>query len=148
MTNYQLPARDADFIGNIKRSNRWPNCSFLTEWTSEEDEIFWNVEVIEEGDYEVDMYYTCRAPDIGSTVYLQFDSEICSSRIREAYDPPLVGEDQDRYPRTESYTKDYKVLKLGRIHLKSDQGLLRLRAKHIQGDAVADFRLLMLKKIN
>ena len=29
----QIPARDGKEHGNIKRSNRWPNCSFFTNWT-------------------------------------------------------------------------------------------------------------------
>ena len=46
----QIPARDGKAHGKIKRSNRWPNCSFFTNWTSPEDKITWEAEVINSGD--------------------------------------------------------------------------------------------------
>ena len=38
--NNILPARDSNFSGFIKRSNRYPNDSFLTNW-SKGDSIYW-----------------------------------------------------------------------------------------------------------
>jgi len=55
----QIPARDGTASGNIKRSNRWPNCSFFKNWTDVADNITWDVEVVEDGDFEVILYYTC-----------------------------------------------------------------------------------------
>lgn len=45
----QIPARDGQAHGNIQRSNRFPNCSFFTNWTSLEDRITWDVEVLRGG---------------------------------------------------------------------------------------------------
>ncbi len=49
--NTQIPARDGIEHGNIKRSNRYPNCSFFTNWVDVDDEITWEVEVLEEGEF-------------------------------------------------------------------------------------------------
>ena len=62
----QLPARDARFSGTIKRSNRWPNCSFLTNWINTQDSISWAVEVLEAGSYEAMIYYTCKEDAVGT----------------------------------------------------------------------------------
>ena len=40
----QIPARDGVAHGNIKRSNKFPNCSYFTNWTSTEDSITWDAE--------------------------------------------------------------------------------------------------------
>ena len=57
----QLPARDALAHGNIKRSNKFPNCSFFRNWTSPEDKITWTAAVGESGTYEVVLYYAAKA---------------------------------------------------------------------------------------
>ncbi|MBT8305540.1 MAG: arylsulfatase, partial [Maribacter sp.] len=62
----QIPARDGIAHGNIKRSNRWPNNSFFTNWNSVKDSITWDVEVLADGDFEVELYYTCPKESVGT----------------------------------------------------------------------------------
>ena len=50
-------------------------------------------------------------------------------------------------PRAESYVKDFKPLRLGEIQLEKGVGQLVLRALEVPGDAVMDFRLLMLNRV-
>lgn len=45
----QLPARDAIPSGAIERSNRYPNDSFFSNWTSTKEEIVWDVDVLADG---------------------------------------------------------------------------------------------------
>jgi arylsulfatase A-like enzyme len=52
----QIPARDGVAHGNIQRSNRFPNCSFFTDWTSRDDKITWNAQVLAAGSYEVEVH--------------------------------------------------------------------------------------------
>ena len=143
----QLPARDAQTDGNITRSNRFPNCSFFTGWTSIDDRITWNAEVLTSGNYDVEIYYTCPAADVGSTIELSFNARHLRGRIAAAHDPPLRGDEHDRVPRTESYVKDFKGLKLGKIQLDKGQGDLTLRAIDLPGSQVMDFRLLLLTRV-
>jgi len=143
----QLPARDGVPHGHIKRSNRWPNCSFFTNWTSTDDSITWDVEVLKEGDYEVTIYYTCPEKDVGSTFVLRFGADSLSGKITGAYDPPLRGMEHDRVKRMESYVKDFKPLKVGTIHFKKGRRQLTLRASNVPGSQVMDFRLMMFNRI-
>jgi hypothetical protein len=143
----QIPARDGHPHGNIQRSNRWPNCSFFTNWKSENDHITWDIEVLESGNYEVVIYYTCRAQDVGSTFQLQFGENTLSSKISVAHDPPLIGMAEDRDEREESYVKDFKPLSMGTITLEKGTGILNLQALEISGEFVMDFRLLVLNKV-
>jgi len=143
----QIPARDGTAHGNIQRSNRYPNCSFFTNWTSTADSITWDAEVLADGDFEVTVYYTCPAESAGSTFQLSFGDEKLVSKITEAHNPPLTGMENDRDPRTESYVKNFKPFKMGTIHLNKGTGTLTLKANEIPGSQVMDFRLLMLKRI-
>jgi len=143
----QMPARDGIAHGNINRSNRFPNCSFLTNWTSVDDKITWDAEVLSDGAYEVEIYYTCPADDVGSTIALSFNGAKLTGRIAQPHDPPLRGGENDRVSRMESYVKDFKPLKLGTIELKKGRGELTLRALDKPGAQVMDVRLIILTRV-
>lgn len=144
----QLPARDGIAHGVIKRSNKYPNCSFFTNWKSPEDVITWDVEVLSDGDYEVIMYYSCTEKNVGSTLFLEFGSSTISKTITAFHDPPLKGIENDRIPRIESYIKDFKPISMGKMKLKKGKGQLTLGTSEIIGDEVIDFRLLLFNKLN
>ena len=144
----QLPARDGQPHGNIARSNRWPNSSFFTSWTSTEDKITWDIKVLEDGWFEAEIYYTCPPQDTGSTFELSFGYSSLSGQITEAHDPPLRGMENDRVLRVESYVKDFRPLNIGKIFLEQGTGQMTLQATNMPGSQVMDFRLLMLKRID
>lgn len=143
----QIPARDGVAHGNIKRSNRFPNCSYCTNWTSIDDKITWDVEVPADGVFDVEVYYTCPAADVGSTIELSFNGARLVGRITEAHDPPLMGDEHDRVERKESYVKDFKSMNLGTIRLEKGKGELTLGALEMPGSRVMDFRLIMLTRV-
>ena len=144
----QIPARDGQAHGNIERSNRFPNCTFFTNWTSLEDRITWDVEVVEAGDFEVTLYYTCPEGDEGSVFELSFGDSRLESRIETAFDTPLTGMEEDRIERMESYVKEFKPLNLGKIHLVTGSGTLSLKALEVPGASVMDVRLLLFERVN
>jgi hypothetical protein len=144
----QIPARDGTEHGNIKRSNRWPNCSFFTNWISPEDSITWEVNVPEPGKFRVKLYYTCPVGDEGSKIQLTVGSNKLVSKIREPHDPPLRGMDEDLSPRMESYVKDWKVLDMGAVELDAGESTMALKALSMPGNSVMDFRLLMFERLD
>jgi arylsulfatase A-like enzyme len=133
-----LPARDGIAHGGIERSNRFPNDSYFTNWTSTDGRITWHVEVETSGKYEAVVYYTCPEEDVGSTVELSFGPSQVRSVLDQAHDPPLVGAEQDRVPRGESYVKDFKPMRLGVMDLEAGRGTLTLRATDMPGGQVMD----------
>ncbi len=139
----QVPARDAQATGGIMRSNRFPNCSYFTNWTSTHEQIKWDAVVGADGKYEVQLQYTCPKEDIGSTIELQFGSAKLQAKLTDAYDPPVRGGEHDRVLRAESYVKDFRTISLGEIELSKGDTGLSLSATNIPGEHVMDFRLLM-----
>ncbi len=144
----QIPARDGVAHGNIERSNRWPNCSFFTNWTSLEDSITWEVEVLQPGEYQVTLYYTCKEGDQGSVFELVHRNSRLKSKIEDPHDPPLTGMENDRVERPESYVKDFKPLNIGTMQLESGEGQLTLKATKMPGSSVMDVRLLFFERVN
>ena len=143
----QIPARDGTAHGNIQRSNRWPNCSYFTNWTRTEDKVSWEAELLADGTFEVEIYYTCPKEALGSTIELSFRGESISTQITESHDPPATGMENDRVERGESYVKDFKPLNMGRIKLEKGKGTLTLKATEIPSSLAMEFRLMMLRRI-
>ncbi len=143
-----MPARDGVAHGNISRSNQYPNCSFFTNWITPDDSITWDVEVLEEGKFQVTLYYTCPVGDEGASFLLTLGDRKLKGKIDVPFDPPLRGMENDRTgQRGESYVKDFKPLNLGIMHLDQGPGTLTIRALEVPGRTVMDLRLLVFEKM-
>jgi len=140
-----LPARDGEPRGTVRRSSNAPNCSYFVNWTSLDDSLVWNLEVVTTGRYEVTIDYTCPLPDAGSTIELSFGDAHLAGKVVPGWDPPLHT-NQDTLPRPhgESTMKDFKTLVLGEVELTAGKGPLTLRAIDIPGKSVMDLRRLTL----
>lgn len=143
----QIPARDMKASGGIKRSSIHPNDSFFYNWCSKADSIYFEAEVLTEGKYEVDIYYTTTSENVGGTFELSFAGKTVNGKISEAHDPPLLGKENDRSERTESYVKEFKPLSIGQIYLKKGKGTFALKATNIPGKQLMDFRVMMLRRL-
>ncbi|MBM98906.1 MAG: N-acetylgalactosamine 6-sulfate sulfatase [Planctomycetaceae bacterium] len=141
----QLPARDAIGHGNIKRSNKFPNCSYFLNWTSVDDKITFKTRVAETGQYNVVLYYA--AKDAGAKCELRFNNSILKFQIEQPHNVPQRGAKDDRYKRAESYVKDFKAIPIGTIELKQGEGDLTLKATEIPGREAMEFRLLTLERV-
>ena len=144
----QVPARDASFTGEIQRSNRFPNCSFLKNWTSTEEKIFWDVQVGAAARYKVQLQYACKKENVGSELELTIGDSVLPFKIAVPHDPPLRGMENDRFKRTESYVKDFETIEIGELSMTAGPGRLELRATSIPGDEAIEFRLLMFERLD
>jgi len=144
-----LPARDATPHGEIKRSASAPNCSYFVNWTTADDHISWEVEVVTAGRYRATIDYTVPHADAGATVELRFLDAAHSAEVGPGWDPPLYT-NQDTLPRppAESTMKEFKALDLGTLSLRQGRGQLTLRATDIPGASVMDLRRLTLTLVD
>ncbi len=140
-----LPARDGEPRGNVRRSASAPNCSYFVNWTSTADSMVWEIEVQNQGEYQVEIQYTCPLPDAGSIVELSFLEQRLTGSVTPGWDPPLYT-NQDTLPRppAESSMKEFKTLALGKLTLAPGRGPLTLRALAIPGQVVMDVRAITL----
>ena len=143
----QLPARDAIPGGKITRSNRYPNCTFMQNWTDTDSTISWDVDVLRQGNFEVQMYYSVAAKDVGSTIRLSCGESSITARITEPNEVPLIGEAEDRFKRVEGFVRRWKPFSLGQIELGAGRQQLVLRAEEVAGSEVANMRLLMFRRV-
>jgi hypothetical protein len=145
-TRTSLPARDGVPHGGVTRSSRHPNDSYFLTWSSTDGAVTWDVDVLQAGEYQVEAFFAVPAADVGATVRLEFHEASVSARVTDAHDPPLVGPADDRAPRTESPTKDFRGLTLGTIRLDAGRGALRMTAPVIPGDQAWELAGLQLTR--
>ena len=143
----QIPARDATAHGGIKRSNKFPNCSYFANWTKTDDKLTWPAVVASAGRYEVTLHYAVPRGDEGAVLELSHNRSRLRYTIAEPHEVPARGQENDRVKRMESYVKDFRVVKIGVIALEKGKGELTLRAMKIPGKTALQFRLLMLRRI-
>ena len=147
--NYtHLPARDAEINGDLKRSSIHANCSFIENWVNTNDYIFWEIDVLEDGINNIELYYTLEKESVGTEIALEFENQIIKKTIDEFHDPKLVGFEEDKIKRIESYTKDFKKIKIGKMSFKKGLSRLKLKTTKKVGKKSIDFRLLILKNEN
>ncbi|HBE66661.1 MAG TPA: N-acetylgalactosamine 6-sulfate sulfatase [Planctomycetaceae bacterium] len=144
----QLPARDATGSGGIKRSNKYPNCSYLYNWTKESEQIKFEGLVAASGRYSVDLYYGVPAADVGATIELRIGKSTLRATISKAAELPERGGENDRVRRMESYVKDFLSITLGEIELTAGQEGATLSALDIPGNQVIEFRALQLTRVD
>ncbi|MEM0964902.1 MAG: arylsulfatase [Verrucomicrobiota bacterium] len=142
-----LPARDGEASGGIERSSKWANCSYFTNWKREGESISWKAEVPEDGRFKATLYYTCSEAGVGSEVTLESAGNRLDFVIDEPHDPPLLGAEDDRSPRKESYVKRFKEKEIGEIDLSAGPQVMRLVAEKVPNGEVMDFRLLVLERL-
>ena len=148
-SNYtHLPARDAEITGELQRSSIHANCSFIENWKSSDDYIYWDVDVLENETKSVELYYTLPKESVGTEIALEFEDQIIKKTIDDFHDPSLEGFDKDKIKRIESYTKDFKKINIGELSFKKGISRLKLKTTIIKGNKSIDFRLLILKNKN
>lgn len=143
-----LPADDARFTAGIRRSNRWPNCSYLTGWTDPADVIRWPVDLAAGGRFAVDVHYTCARENVGAEIEFSFGAKRVSAVVSEAHDPPARGADHDLVPRKESPVKTFRPLRLGVVELPAGSGDFTLRALARPGPGLVEVRLLEITRLS
>jgi len=144
----QLPVSEGLGHGNIRRSNQFPNDSHLTNWLTKEDFISWDVALEKEGNFKIDVYYSCSKDNIGSELSVSFGENSVKNVIKKENNVPLIGMEHDTVPRDESYIKDFISLNLGTIHLKPGKGMLKLMSQNLLKASDLDIKLVTLRRIN
>jgi hypothetical protein len=144
----QLPVSEGLGHGNIKRSNQFPNDSHLTNWLTKEDFISWEVALEKEGNFKIDVYYSCSKDNIGTELSISFGENSVKNVLKKENNVPLIGMEHDAVPRDESYIKDFISLNLGTIHLKPGKGTLKLMSQNLLKANDLYIKLVTLRRIN
>lgn len=141
-----LPATQADFEGGptFKQGRGWAN-DWLTEWTSTDGTVAWDLDVVEAGEYAVSVEFLCPEDEAGARVRVSAGSEtgvegvVPGTAVVQLPSP-------DRVPRIEVYEMEWERLPLGTVSLPKGPVRLTLEALENPRGRVMDMMALWLEK--
>jgi len=141
-----LQTQDAALRGTLKRSSIHPNCSWVCEWKDLDDSLLWHIDVETPGTYRVGVMYSAHSGQLGSRFAAECGAESCDFEINKEFDhPELHG--FDRYPRQESYEKEFALLECGTITLSDGPAEFVLKALIMPGEDMPHIRALKLELV-
>jgi len=141
-----LQTQDAELLGNLGRSSIHPNCSWICEWKDLNDCLRWHIDVETSGNYELSIMYSAHSGQVGSRFSAECGRGSCSFEIDEEFNrPELRG--CDRYPRDESYEKQFALHECGMMTLTKGIGEFVLEARAMPGEEMPHVRALKLELI-
>ena len=140
----ELPAPEAYFTGDIQWYNQHGFAhDWLTGWTATEDFVWWDIEVVRSGRYQVTLMYTCPPDAVGTRLRVEAPGSAAEGAIREAYDPePTLR--PERHPKRR-YTQTFARLELGEIQLDVGRQRITLKAVSKPGERVCDLKSIWLQ---
>ncbi len=140
----ELPAHEGFLHGNMKYMDQvgYTN-AWITQWTSIDDYIWWNVDIVRDGEYEIILKYTCPKENLGATVEVEVGGQRLQGTIQTEHDPnpipaPIL------VPHDHYYEKIWASLKLGTVNLKKGRTKLYVRALKKIGKTVMDLKAVRI----
>jgi arylsulfatase A len=117
--------------GYAGRGNRF--LAWLTQWTSQDDYVSWNIDVVRSGRYKISTYCRCPKADEGSVICLSAGSSKVEARVAGLGSGIHNGK--------------WAAYPLGTIELKKGKTTLAIKALSKPGKTVVEIERLLLEYI-
>lgn len=141
----ELPVFEATLSAGIKfkEGHGWAH-DWVEKWNTTNDSMYWEIDCINPGNYEVEIEYLCKKANLGAHIRCSIGSVNKEAVIRDAFYPKQIPS-PDRVPRKEAYEmSEWKRLHIGTFHISKGKQFIKLRASKIQNGNVAEINLLRL----
>jgi arylsulfatase A len=142
----ELPAPYCCFHGEVGFAGRGWELDWITGWKSKDDYVYWNIDVVSTGQYEVAVHYTCPSGNTGIVLRAEAGTQFVDAIIDQAHDPVEILR-PDRVPRKEQNEREWADLTLGTIELYKGRIPFYIKVLEIPGTAAMDLSSVYLKRI-
>ncbi|MBD3267990.1 sulfatase-like hydrolase/transferase, partial [bacterium] len=129
-------------ISYVGRSG-WAN-DYITAWIDTDAYPLWEVNIVEEGNYNIELMYSCPKEDVGSKIRVEIGEAHVDGTVNMPHEPPFLPS-PDRVPRKEVYEKEWRTLKLGTTHLKKGKTQLKVKALTKPGNQVMELKAVKVE---
>ncbi len=143
----ELPAPEAYFSGGVCWYNKFGFAhDWLTGWTDLNDRIWWEIDVVNGGRYEVSILYTCPPEAVGTRLEVEANGSSVEGAITRAYNPK-PRQRPTRYPKRR-FIQTFASQSLGPIELKKGRQRITIRAIAKPADVICDLKSVCLRRID
>lgn len=143
----KLPAPEAGFSGGIRyfEGHGWAH-DWLVNWTSVGDSIWWEIDAVADGRYDLSLLYTCPEKDTGAVLQVGVGNTHLLKPVTQVYDPELI-EYRDRAPAGAVREKLWAKLSLGDMYIPKGHHRLVVKAISKPGKTVIECNGIVLEKM-
>ena len=141
-----LNSAEAYFSGKIRWYNRYGFAhDWLTDWTDPSESIWWEVDVVRGGRFEVTVRYACRDDVVGSRLRLVAGESSVEGKIKKAHTPRPV--QRPTRIKKRRFIQTFAEQTLGR--LKLDPGTVRIQLEFAdrRGTTSLDIESVVLSRV-
>jgi arylsulfatase A len=121
---------------------------YLTNWSNPAAKVWFDIDVIQPGEYEVTLLYGCSDADSGSMIKVSAEFANVAGPIRPAMAPVIPLPHRDAAGHKQLVIRDWQRLPLGQLHLDSGADRLVVQATNLKGAFVMDFKGVELRKLD
>ena len=142
----ELPVIDAILTNGLKfkEGHGWAH-DWIETWNTTQDSIYWEVDCIKGGKYEIELDYLCKPGDIGSKIECSIGTEKKEVVVRSPFYSKQIPS-PDRVPRKEAYEmSEWKKLSLGTFTITKGKHLIKIKALTVAKENVAEIKCLRLR---
>ena len=140
----ELPVPQSQFSGGLRFSGKHPNNAWLTNWTSTNARVEWQLDVVRAGNYSVTLSYLCRGSDAGARIRVRAGEIAVEASTRAT--PIVQVPSPDRVPREEVYEMEWHELPAGKLTLPKGKTTLTVEALTKPGAEVMQLKSVYLKR--
>lgn len=140
----ELTTPNAHITGKMNFGGLPPNNSWVHNWRDINDTVSWDLNVIEPGDYEMQLQYLCPQADAGSKIEVLANGKAFPTTVGAT--PVVALPSPDRVPRKEAYEMKWYYLKPGTVHLGKGPVEFQVKALEKPGEEVMQLKALWLRK--
>jgi arylsulfatase A len=144
-----LPAHEANISRGLSYEaniNGWAH-DWIINWDQPGDTISWNIQVVDQGEFEFHIQYNTEPSEAGSEISLMAGEQTISHQITHPFYSP-VHPHHDRLVReVEAFEKDWGYQNLGKLKLEKGNYHLKLFATQVASREVAEVKGLLVKKL-
>jgi arylsulfatase A len=142
----KLTVPEAYFTGPIHWFNEYGFAhDWLTGWSDSADKIWWEVNVVTAGRYQVSLKYACTKDAVGTRLRVSAAGSSLDGAIETAHEPNPVQRptriDKKRFVQT------FALQELGDIDLQRGSTRITIEAVHKPAGEVCDVHSLILKRV-
>lgn len=120
---------------------------WLTGWTDAGGKLWFELDVVREGSYDVEIAYACPPEDGGSMIRIHAGSKSLESKIPGAPIHEIPLPHRDEAGKTRYRNREWSVLKAGTLHLEKGPATLYIEAVSKPGSQVMDFKHVRLTRL-
>ncbi|MDB6075826.1 MAG: atsA 16, partial [Verrucomicrobiaceae bacterium] len=141
----ELTTPNGRLAGGLDFGGLAPNNSWVHNWRDVNGSVTWELNVVEAGDYSIELQYLCPQADAGAKIEVVANDKSFPAVVGAT--PVIALPSPDRVPREkEAFEMKWFYLKPGTVHLEKGRVEIQVKAVEKPGEEVMQLKALWMRR--